>query len=135
MVTRSKRVKRGELGQAMAELAFMLPLMLVLIIGVIEVNSAMNAYITVVNSARDGARLGSKGSATSPEIQALVVKDLDRLPETTPSSNVTVTYPTVSGVTSVKVQSCYDHQTLLQVPLLIPQTFRMCSSTTMPKLN
>jgi Flp pilus assembly protein TadG len=135
MVTRSKRLKRGELGQAMAELAFMLPLMLVLIIGVIEVNSAMNAYITVVNSARDGARLGSKGSATSPEIQALVVKDLDRLPETTPSSNVTVTYPTVSGVTSVKVQSCYDHQTLLQVPLLIPQTFRMCSSTTMPKLN
>ena len=135
MVGRRKRQSRGELGQAMAELAFMLPLMLVLVIGVIEVNSAMNAYISVVSSARDGARLGSKGAATTPEIQALVVKDLDRLPETTPSSNVTVTFPTISGVNSVKVVSCYDHQTLLQVPLLIPHTFRMCSSTTMPKLN
>lgn len=132
---RRKRSKRGELGQAMAELAFMLPLMLVLVIGVIEVNSAMNAYITVVNSARDGARLGSKGAATSGEIQALVVKDLDRLPQNTPPSNVTVTYPTIAGQNAVKVKSCYDHQTLLQVPLLIPGTFRMCSQTTMPKLN
>jgi hypothetical protein len=88
-----------------------------------------------VNSARDGARLGSKGSATTPEIQALVVKDLDRLPETASPSDVTVTYPTISGQLSVKVESCYDHHTLLQVPLLIPPTFRMCSSTTMPKLN
>lgn len=127
--------RRGEAGQALAELAIMLPLMLVLVIGVIEVNSAMNAYITVVNSARDGARLGSKGSATTPEIQALVVKDLERLPETTPSSNVTVSFPTISGQVSVKVESCYDHQTLLQVPLILPGTFRMCSQTTMPKLN
>jgi Flp pilus assembly protein TadG len=119
----------------MAELAFMLPLMLVLVIGVIEVNSAMNAYITVVNSARDGARLGSKGSATTGEIQTLVVKDLDRLPQTVPVSNVTVTYPNISGQDSVRVESCYDHETLLQVPLLIPGTFRMCSQTTMPKLN
>jgi Flp pilus assembly protein TadG len=133
--TRGNTRKHGEAGQALAELAIMLPLMLILVIGVIEVNSAMNAYITVVNSARDGARLGSKGSATTGEIQALVVKDLDRLPETASTSDVTVTYPTVSSVTSVKVQSCYNHRTLLQVPLLLPGTFRMCSQTTMPKLN
>jgi hypothetical protein len=95
----------------------------------------MNAYITVVNSARDGARLGSKGSASTSEIQALVVKDLNRLPETTPSSNVTVTYPTVSGMNAVRVRSCYDHETLLQVPLVMPSSFQMCSTTTMPKLN
>jgi Flp pilus assembly protein TadG len=122
-------------GQALAELALMLPLMLILVVGVIEVNSAMNAYITVVNSARDGARLGSKGGATTGDIQALVVKDLERLPQNASTSDVTVTFPTVSGTTSVKVQSCYDHQTLLQVPLLMSGTFRMCSQTTMPKLN
>jgi hypothetical protein len=63
------------------------------------------------------------------------VKDLDRLPQTTPASNITVTYPTISGQQSVRVHSCYDHQTFLQVPLLIPGTFRICSQTTMPKLN
>jgi len=36
---------------------------------------------------------------------------------------------------SAQVQACYDHHTLLKVPLLIPSTFHMCSSTTMPKLN
>ena len=73
MKARQPKPRRREAGQALAELAIMLPLMLILVIGVIEVNSAMNAYITVVNSARDGARLGSKGSATTGEIQALVV--------------------------------------------------------------
>ncbi len=129
------RRRRSERGQAITELAFVLPLILVLVIGVIEVNNALNTYLTVVNAARDGARLGSKGGATTSQIQALVVKDLARLQTTTPASNVTVSYPTVSGTNSVKVQACYDHHTLLKVPLLIPSTFRMCSSTTMPKLN
>jgi Flp pilus assembly protein TadG len=132
---RRPRTRWGELGQSAAELGIMLPLLLILIIGVIEVNNALNAYISVINSSRDGARLGSKGAATTAEIQALVIKDLERLPETTPASNITVTYPTVDGVNAVKVQSCYDHQTILQVPLLMPSTFQMCASTTMPKLN
>lgn len=129
------RTRFGELGQSAAELGIMLPLLLTLVIGVIEVNNALNAYITVVNAARDGARLGSKGAATETEIDALVIKDLDRLPQTVAASDVTVTYPTVDSVAAVKVEACYDHQTILQVPLLIPNTFRICSQTTMPKLN
>jgi Flp pilus assembly protein TadG len=132
---RRPRTRFGELGQSAAELGIMLPLLLTLVIGVIEVNNALNAYITVVNAARDGARLGSKGGAGETEIDALVIKDLDRLPQTVAASDVTVTYPTVDSVPAVKVQACYDHQTILQVPLLIPNTFRICSQTTMPKLN
>jgi Flp pilus assembly protein TadG len=134
---RSRRPRRfaGEGGQALVELGIMLPLLLILIIGVLEVNNGLNAYITVINSSRDGARLGSKGAATTAEIQALVVRDLDRLPNTTPASNVTVTYPTVSGVNAVKVVSCYDHTTILQVPLIMPGSMQLCAQTTMPKLN
>jgi Flp pilus assembly protein TadG len=129
------RLFASECGQSMVELGMMLPLILVLVIGVIEVNNALNAYITVVNSSRDGARLGSKGAASVTEIQALVVKDLERLPNTTASGNVSVTYPTVSSTNAIKVRSCYDHTTILQVPLIMPGTFQMCASTTMPKLN
>ena len=80
-VVRARRAHRpktrlGELGQSAAELGIMLPLLLILVLGVVEVNNALNAYITVVNSSRDGARLGSKGAASSTEIQALVVKYL-----------------------------------------------------------
>lgn len=132
---RARKSRRGELGQSMVELGIMLPLLLILVIGVIEVNNALNAYITVVNSARDGARLGSKGAASDSEIQALVVKDLERLPQATSPSNVTVTHTTVSDVAAVRVRSCYDHETILQVPLLMPSTFQICSTTTMPELN
>lgn len=125
----------SELGQSAVELGLMLPLILILVIGVIEVNNALNAYITVVNSARDGARLGSKGGASTASIQTLVRKDLERLPEPTTNGDVIVTDVTVNGVSSIKVMSCYNHKTILQVDLLMPDTFRICSDTTMPKLN
>ena len=128
-------VRRGEIGQSLVELGMMLPLILILVIGVIEVNSALNAYITVVNSARDGARLGSKGAATDAEIRTLVRKDLERLPQPTLDADITITHPTVNSVAAIKVKSCYDHETILQVDLLMPDTFRICSDTTMPRLN
>ena len=106
-----------------------------MIVGVLEINNALNAYITVINAGRDGARLGSKGAATPAAIQALVQKDLQRLPNAVPASNITVTYPTVSGVNSVKVRACYGHTTLLQVPIVLPKNYTICSETTMPKLN
>ncbi len=130
-----RRMRQGQRGQALAELAIMLPLLLILVIGVIEVSNAMNAYISVISAARDGARLGSKGAATTPQIQSLVITDMGRLPNTVPTGNVTVTYPTVAGTNSVKVKACYDHTTLLHVPLVMSGTFTMCSETTMPKLN
>ncbi len=82
--------------QGTAELAIMLPLFLVLIVGIVEVAAGFNAYTSVVSAARDGARLGSKGAASDSAIQALVVKDLGRLKNTTPTSNVTVTHGTVT---------------------------------------
>ncbi len=127
--------KRGERGQSAVELGILLPIFLLLIVGVVEVNSALNSYITVVSASRDGARLGSKGAATTAAIQALVQKDLQRLPNASPTSNITITYPTVASMNSVKVKACYDHTTLMSVPILMPNSFHMCASTTMPKLN
>jgi Flp pilus assembly protein TadG len=112
----------------------MLPLVLLLVIGVVEVTAAFNSYISVVSSARDGARLGSKGAASDSEIQALVVRDLERLPNDTPTSNVTVSHITLDSSSALRVRACYDHNTLIGVPLVIPNTFRMCSETTMPEL-
>jgi Flp pilus assembly protein TadG len=132
---RRGRARRGERAQAVAELAMLLPIFLILLIGVIEVNNALNAHITIVSASRDGARLGSKGAATDNEMKALVQKDMERLPNTVDTTDITITYPTVDGVTSVKVEACYDHTTLLQVPVVMPNAFRMCAQTTMPKLN
>jgi Flp pilus assembly protein TadG len=118
----------------------MLPLFLVLIVGIIEVAAGFNAYTSVVSAARDGARLGSKGGATDSAIQALVVKDLGRLKNSTPTGNVTVTHQTVTDsngivTNSLTVRACYGHTTFIHVPLIMPNSITMCSQTTMPKLN
>ncbi|HYM16572.1 MAG TPA: TadE/TadG family type IV pilus assembly protein [Dehalococcoidia bacterium] len=127
--------RRRERAQGTVELAVILPLLLVLVVGVIEVAEGFNAYTTVVSAARDGARLGSKGSASDAAIQALVVTDLGRLKNLTPASNVTVTHTTTSGTNSITVKACYNHTTFLHVPLIMPNSITMCSQTTMPSLN
>lgn len=110
----------------------MLPIFLILLVGVVEVTNAMNAYVTVVSSARDGARLGSKGLASDAEIKNLVVVETDRLrTDVDPINDITVTHTTVDGVEAVRVEVCNDHEPLLGIPLLITGPFRICSSTSM----
>lgn len=46
-------------GQAIVEMAFTFPLVFALIVTVLEVGFAFNAYITVVDAARNGARAGA----------------------------------------------------------------------------
>jgi Flp pilus assembly protein TadG len=124
--------RRGERGQTLVEMGFLLPIFLVLIIGVVEVTNAMNAYVTVVSTARDGARLGSKGLATDDEIKNLVVVETDRLRNPIdPSSDISVTHDQVDGVDAVTVRVCNDYEPLLDVPLIVPDTLRICSATAM----
>jgi Flp pilus assembly protein TadG len=128
------RARRGrrESGQGLVEMAILLPLFLVLIVGVVEVANGLNAYLTVVNSARDGARLASKGAADDAAIRNLVSAETDRLrDDIDPSADVTVARVKVDGVDAVKVTVCNDHTLLLGVPLLMDETYRMCSTTAM----
>jgi Flp pilus assembly protein TadG len=129
------RTGRGSLrerGQALAESALMLPIFLILLVGVVEVTNAMNTYVTIVSSARDGARLGSKGLASDTEIKNLVVTETDRLRiPVDPVNDITVTHTTVDGVEAVRVEVCNDHEPLLGIPLIMPSVFRMCSTTSM----
>jgi len=100
--------------------------------GIIEVANALNTRITVVNAARDGARLGSKGLATDDDIASLVVMEADRLRDPIdPNADVTIGHSDVDGVEAVSVEVCNDHSLLLGVPLVLPEELRMCSRTVM----
>jgi Flp pilus assembly protein TadG len=112
----------------------MLPLFLVLIVGLIEVADSMNTYITVVDAARDAARLGSKGLATDNEMKNLVVVETGRLRDPVLTTDVTVTHPTVGGQQAVRVRVCNRRTLILDAPLILPSTFNICSTTTMRQL-
>jgi Flp pilus assembly protein TadG len=53
----SKITRRGESGQAVVELALLLPIMLLLVFGVAELTQAYSVGITIGASAREGARI------------------------------------------------------------------------------
>lgn len=114
----------------------MLPILLIALVGVVELTNLFNHYISVVNAGRDGARIGSKGSATDDEIRSLVENDLDRLPNgIDPDADVSIDRTPVPGDRAILVEACYDHTTLIQIPLILDDTFRVCSSTTMRMLD
>jgi hypothetical protein len=61
------RVQAQARGQGLVELAAVLPLLLILLIGVVEMGFALRNYLVVVNAAREGARYAVKGEYTMAE--------------------------------------------------------------------
>jgi len=115
----------------MAETAMLLPLFLILILGVVEVTNAMNAYVTIISSARDGARLGSKGLATDDEIKNLVLVETNRLRDPVTVGDVTVNHTQINGKDAVRVTVCNDYSLIIGWELVMPDNYRICSSTSM----
>jgi Flp pilus assembly protein TadG len=135
---RTRAGRRGQRGQTMVEMGLILPIMLVMVVGVIETVTLFNHYITVVNASRDGARIGSKGgSITDAEIRSLIANDLSRLPNgtlITPTVDITINRTPVPGDTAIQVSTCYNHKIIMHINLIMPETVRVCSATTMKML-
>ena len=58
-------LRRGEKGQSLAEFVLVLPIFLILAFAIIDFGLGFHAYLTVTNSAREGARLGAVRSPAS----------------------------------------------------------------------
>jgi hypothetical protein len=55
----TRRTGKGEGGQSLVEFTLVLPIFLLVLFAIIDFGMAFNAWITVTNSAREGARVGS----------------------------------------------------------------------------
>jgi Flp pilus assembly protein TadG len=104
------RAYRGETGQALTELALILPLLVILFLGLIEAGSALKAYLTVVEASRDGARLVAR-EGSSADVKGLVQMLTERL--STSDVRVQVTYDEDElGGQMVTVEVHYDYKLL-----------------------
>jgi len=79
-------LRDGERGQALVEMALVLPLFLVLVLGIVDFGRAYQQHITVSGAAREGARLGVTGAPAS-EIIARAAAAAGDLPVTVEVSN------------------------------------------------
>jgi len=52
-------LRKGEGGQSLAEFVLVLPIFLILVFAIIDFGLGFHAWLTVTNSAREGARLGA----------------------------------------------------------------------------
>ena len=76
-------------GTAAVELALLMPLIVILLLGVWEVGRMLNISQILSNAAREGARQASAGQNTSSQVQQVVLNYLQDAG--IPTANVTVT--------------------------------------------
>ncbi|OGS70228.1 MAG: hypothetical protein A2Y96_00535 [Firmicutes bacterium RBG_13_65_8] len=71
LTTLRRKIMRNRRGQALVELALVIPVLLALVLGIVEFGRLFSAYMTIQHAAREGARLGVLG-ATDAEILSRV---------------------------------------------------------------
>ena len=96
----------------MAELALILPIFLILVFAIVDFGIGFHSYITVTNSAREGARLGAVGG-TSAAIEQRVRDTASTLDQ----ADLTVTVTNAQGQPGQSVVVDVDYQYDLITPL------------------
>ena len=66
-----RRVVGNKKGQALVELALILPILLLLVFGVVEYGRIFAAYLTVTNGSREGARIATVGGTDTDIITSV----------------------------------------------------------------
>lgn len=79
-----ERDKSPERGAVMAEFALILPILLVILFGIVELGIAVNRAQAVEAAAREGARLASISSTTNGDVTARVNNALAGIPLDSP---------------------------------------------------
>ncbi len=106
-----RRIGTGEKGQALVEFALLVPIFLILLFAIVDFGMGFYSWITVTNSAREGARFGAVQASTDDIIQR--VKDTSDLINEDAKMTVTVTNAADNGgdpgeSVVVKVDYKYD---------------------------
>ncbi len=116
---RTEKGQRGEKGQALVEFALLVPIFLMLLFAIVDFGMGFHSWITVTNSAREGARLGAV-QATEQQIIDRVHDTADLIDEDTNMSVVVVNaYPDGQQGESVTVTVDYNYDLITPLASLV----------------
>jgi Flp pilus assembly protein TadG len=94
MVLRTRAERRGT---AAVEFAFLLPGIMILLMGIIEVGRLIELQQVLTNAVREGARQAATGQMTNTQVQAVVTQYISVAGFSTSNATVTVQDLTTSG--------------------------------------
>lgn len=117
---RAENGQRDEKGQALVEFALLVPIFLILLFAIVDFGMGFHSWITITNSAREGARLGAV-SASTDDIRDRVYDTATLINEDT-NMTVTVTNAADDGGDpgeSVVVQVDYDYDLITPLASLV----------------
>jgi hypothetical protein len=100
--------KRGlrQRGQALVEFAFVVPIFLMLLLGIVDFGMAFKAWISITNAAREGARIG----AVHADCAAVVDRTVETSADLLTPADVTVDNCEGDPGESVVVTVAYDYE-------------------------
>ena len=66
------KMLRSTSGQSLVELTLIVPFMLLMVYGVVEVGSVISTYLTLTHTTREGANLTSRGTLPNTALDAII---------------------------------------------------------------
>lgn len=110
---------KNEKGQSLVEFAILIPVLILILMAIIEFGFMFNAYITISNASREGARLGSLGG-TDGEIAARVIEAAPNLDSARITVSVTPGFRDRGDMVIVQVEYDYEIITPIMSGVLSP---------------
>jgi len=105
---------RNEKGQSLVEFAILLPLLLLLMMGILEFSLMLNSYLTINNSAREGARLGIV-AGSNIEIKELILNISPNLDSKKLIVNITPLEGSRQSGGTITVEVIYNYQVIIPI--------------------
>jgi len=106
---------RNEKGQSLVEFAILLPVLLLLLMGILEFGIMLNSYLSINNSAREGARLGIV-SGSNLEISKLIINISPNLDSENLIVNITPLEGSRNSGGTLTVEVIYNYQ--VNIPII-----------------
>lgn len=139
MITRNKTAPLGipkletkSSGQSLVELTLVLPILILILAGTLDLGRLLESYVTLTNAAREGARLGAETPTNPTGIKNQVIAEANGSGYTITTSMITILTP--SGTTSgnpITVRINYNFQFVTFLMFAGAQTFPVQTSATM----
>lgn len=105
---------RNEKGQSLVEFAILLPFLLLLLMGILEFGIMLNSYLTIHNSAREGARLGIV-AGSNIEINQLINNISPNLDPKNLIVNITPSEGSRKSGDTLTVEVIYNYQVTIPI--------------------
>jgi Flp pilus assembly protein TadG len=108
------KIFKNQKGQSLVEFAILLPVLLLLLMGVLEFGVMLNSYLTIHNSAREGARLGIV-AGTNIEIKELIINTSPNLDPKKLAVNITPSEGSRKAGGTLTVEVIYNYRVTIPI--------------------